>query len=372
MHLESIEVRNLRCLHRLRLELPPGRILVVGDNAQGKTTLLEAIHYLVAGRSFRTRYDQECLAWRMPEGEGASVRGSVRRDAGDSCRLLVAFTDTGKSVRIDDRKLDQLGELWGRLQAALFTPDDLQLVKGAPGERRRYLDTCLSQIDHAYLERLQRFNYALRQRNALLKRDDLADHALRREIAPWDAQLEQFAVPIYAARMEFIMALEPRTARIHGEIAGAHEARETVRLRYDNFLRAPEGVSTDDARRAYRRVLEDGLAEDRRRGQTQTGPHRDDMAILMGGKSAHDYASQGQARSIALALRLAQARQMHAVTGESPLLLLDDLASELDPTRKERVLELLGDRSQTFLTTTRREDFAPDTEFDLVIQMPPE
>ena len=373
MHLEKIDIRQFRCLDRFESELPRGRILVVGDNARGKTTLLEAIYYLVTGRSFRTRYDQDCLPWQRTPDTAAIVRGTVRREAGDSCRIAVAMAQGTKSVRIDDRPIGQLADLWGKLQAALFTPDDLQLIKGSPAERRKYLDICLSQIDHGYLVTLQRYNQALRQRNALLKRDDLSDAVMRREIGPWNGQLEEYGVPILMARFEFVLALEPLAARLYDEIAAANpddaERTERLRLRYANFLRLDAPTSEADTRHAYRQMLEQGLAEERRRGQTENGPHRDDLGILLSGKPARDFGSQGQTRTCALALRLAQSRHMHAATGERPLLLLDDLASELDPHRKERVLALLGEDNQTFLTTTRREDFPPDSEFAQVIEL---
>ncbi|MBN1867718.1 DNA replication/repair protein RecF [Candidatus Sumerlaeota bacterium] len=375
MHLENLTIRSFRCLREFESDLPPGRIVVVGDNAKGKTSLLEAVFYLVTGRSFRTRYDNDCLPWSSEPGATATIRGRVRRASeGDSCRLAVTIAAGTKAVRIDDQPIERLGELWGRLHAVLFTPDDLQLVKGGPGERRRYLDVGLSQISHDFLFHLQRYSQALRQRNALLKQNDMNLDDLRSHVAPWDMQLVEHGVPIFQARHEFILALEPRAARLYDGIAdragdATPDGPEALRLRYSNFLKTDGPIDPAQARTLFHRALERGLDDDLRRGQTETGPHRDELVVLLGGKPARDFASQGQVRSCVLALRLAEVIEMQSRTGESPIVLLDDLASELDPARKERVLSLLDPAWQTFLTTTRESDFPAGSEFDLTIRL---
>jgi DNA replication and repair protein RecF len=375
MHLENLTIYSFRCLREFESDLPPGRIVVVGDNAKGKTSLLEAVFYLVTGRSFRTRYDNDCVPWNAEPGTMAAIRGRVRRASeGDSCRLAVTIGAGVKSVRIDDQPIERLGELWGRLHAVLFTPDDLQLVKGGPGERRRYLDVGLSQISRDFLFHLQRYNQALRQRNALLKQGGaMGEDELRSHAAPWDLQLVEHGVPIMQARQDFIVALEPRAAQLYDRIAGCEgegaDGGETLRLRYSSFLREDALADAAKARKQFHQALEKTLDDDVRRGQTETGPHRDELAVLLGGKPARDFASQGQVRSCVLALRLAEVIEMQSRTGESPLVLLDDLASELDPARKERVLSLLDPAWQTFLTTTRESDFPAGAEFDLTIHL---
>ncbi|NQU44836.1 DNA replication/repair protein RecF [bacterium] len=371
MRLESLLIENFRCLGRLERELPPGRILIVGDNARGKTTLLEALFYLVTGRSFRTRYDNEVVPWKSPGGTVTAVRGQVRRAEGDTCRLAVTIADGAKTVRIDEQPLERLAGLWGRLRAVLFTPDDLQLIKGPPGDRRRYLDMALSQISPDFLFHLQRYNQALRQRNALLKRADLGMRLLKENIGPWDTQLAEHGVPVLRMRSEFLEALEPRAARLYQRIAvGDGEGGEQLRLRYVSSLKIDLAEPPEKARLRFHEILSESLEDDMRRGQTETGPHRDDFAVTLSGKTARDFASQGQVRSCVVALRLAEASEMEHRTAEPPLVLLDDLASELDPGRKEHVLALLKPQWQTFLTTTRREDFPPESDFDAVISLP--
>ena len=386
MHLEHLSVENFRCVGRFEHELRPGRVLIVGENASGKTSLLEATFYLVTGRSFRTRYDNDCLRWHTPPGALAAVRGRVRRACGDSCRLAVTLGAGHKAVRVDGKPLAQLAELWGRLHAVLFTPDDLQLIKGGPGARRRYLDVALSQLGRDFLFHLQRYGQALRQRNALLKQHESAGRALREEVAPWDEQLIEHGLPILRKRFDFLLALEPRAARLYEKIRGGEpetaetgqadgEAqtsapREALRLSYANFLHLDAPSDEDTARKEYRERLREGLGDDLRRRMTNTGPHRDDFTVYLSGKPVRDFGSQGQIRSCVLALRLAEVVEMEARTGDPPLVLLDDLASELDPARKRQVLELLDPGWQTFLTTTQRDDFPPDSEFSATIQLP--
>jgi DNA replication and repair protein RecF len=373
MRLEQLQIENFRRIDRLDIGLPPGRVLIEGDNAGGKTTLLEAIYYLVTGRSFRTRYDNDCVPWGAPPGTLALVRGKARRANGDSCRLGVTLGAGIKSVRIDGNPLQRLANLWGRLQAVLFTPDDLQLVKGGPGERRQYLDVALSQMDPRYIFHLQRYLQAMRQRNALLKRQDLGGHALLENIAPWDDQLAENGAPVVKARFEFVAALEPRAAQLHQKIVeGAPDSGrpETLRLEYQNSPRVPLPADIDRIRVGLLQALGGSLEDDRKRGQTGVGPHRDDMTVLLGDKPARDFGSQGQIRSATLALILAEIDEMENRSGEPPLVLLDDLASELDPVRKRNVLSLLKPHWQSFLTTTRQDDFPDPGAFDLVIRMP--
>lgn len=372
MHLESLRIEKFRCLNYFDTALPQGRILIVGDNAQGKTSLLEAIYYLVTGRSFRTRYDNECLPWQE-EDAAALIRGNVLRDQGERCRLTLTLGPGWKNVMVDGKKLERLADLWGKLRAVIFTPDDLELIKGGPGARRRFLDVTLGQIEPAYLYHLQRYQYALRQRNAALKQNEAGLNTLRAEINPWTSQVAEHGAHILLARSRLVEALEPRAARLYHAVARhpeRDEQPESFRLVYQNALRLNALPEETELTNRFRDILEKDLEEDRRRGQTGTGPHRDDFLLLLNGKNARDFASQGQARSAALALRLAEGQEMEAETGEAPLLLLDDLASELDHHRKRNVLYLPLSAKQTFLTTTRREDFPADIAFDAIIELP--
>lgn len=397
MHLSRIDVHGFRCIRRSEADLPPGKILIVGDNACGKTTLLEAIYYLVTGRSFRTRADAEVLPWDAAPGGAALVRGTVCQNNGVPSILSMAITSDAKAVRIDGQPIQRLAGLWGRLRAVLFTPDDLQLVKGEPGNRRRYLDIGMSQISLPFLHHLQRYLHVLRQRNALLRRTDLGPSGIREQIEPWNTQLARHGAAVLQARFDFIRTLEPRAASYYDKISGQSGAGvlacdgsanvnigesatgsgadclppspETLSMRYINFLRAQDPIPEDEAEGEFLRLLRENLEDDIRRGHTEIGPHRDDFAVRLSGKPVRDFGSQGQIRSTVLALRLAEMEEMEVRTGESPLLLLDDLASELDPSRKERVLQLLQPNWQTFLTTTRRTDFPADSSFAKVIHL---
>jgi DNA replication and repair protein RecF len=369
MYLDQIAIDHFRGIDRFVADLPPGPILIEGDNARGKTTLLEAIFYMVTGRSFRTRTDNDCIPWGAMPGTTATVRGRVQRRQGDTCRIAVAIASMGKSVRIDDKPVEKLGGLWGQLHAVLFTPDDLMLLKGAPGERRRFLDIGLSQIGGEYLFRLQRYHQALKQRNALLKRTDLSESEMRKHLAPWNAQMVEHGLPIAVTRSRFLRALEPRAQALYEKISGANDADgiENLTIVYENFLQSTDPIDDSETTRSlYAHLLETHRMEDVQRGYTILGPHRDDFLVQLGGRPVRDFGSQGQVRSSVLALRLAEAEEMEAEDGESPVLLLDDLASELDPARKERVLALLNPSRQAFLTTTRKSDFPASCEFAAV------
>jgi len=359
MRLRELRLRFFRNLRHIDLELPAGPILIWGDNAQGKTNLLEAIYCLATGRSFRTRNDRECLAWDAPAEEPASIRGRVERRDGPR-EIKVVLHQGEKRLFLDGKPLARLAELLGELNAVLFTPADLQIVQGSPAARRRFLDLGLSQVSRPYLASLQTFSQALRQRNALLRaRQPLP--ALEGELAPYEALMAAAAAEILQFRAKALEDLARRAAQAYAEFG----AGERLGLAYRHFLRDDVAAADTEASMAdrYRRRLEADRAEDSRQGATRTGPHRDDFILTLDGKSAQDYASQGQQRCCALALRLAEAGLMAERAGEEPILLLDDLASELDAGRRRRLLETLRSEAQVFLTTTRPGDFPREMGF---------
>ncbi|OPZ19692.1 MAG: DNA replication and repair protein RecF [candidate division BRC1 bacterium ADurb.BinA364] len=352
MRLLELHIRQFRNLERISIEPPEGPVLFWGDNAQGKTNLLEAIYYLSAGRSFRTRNERECLAWDAPPDDPAVVRGTLERE-GVPRELRVVLSQGEKRLFALGKPLARLAELYGQLNAVLFTPGDLELAQGGPAARRRFLDSELSQVSRPYLCALQRYAQALRQRNALLRSGrPLSDMAP--DMAAYEALMAESGAEILAARRLALAELGERAAQAYARFG----AGESLELRYKPFARgdspAEQGMSDAEW---FRGRLEASQAEDARLGQTRIGPHRDDFSILLDGKSAHDFASQGQQRSCALALRLAEAEWMADRTGERPILLLDDLASELDAGRRERLIEALRDAGQVFMTTTRPGDF---------------
>jgi DNA replication and repair protein RecF len=371
MILRHLTIRNFRNLADIDLELAPGVTLFFGRNAQGKTNILEAVHYLATGRSFRTRVDREALPWAA-EGKqvgnlskpGAEVEqvgdlskpGAVARIEGrverrdTSHTLAVALTERAKFAWVDGKALGRLGDLLGTLMVVLFTPEDIRIASGAPAIRRHYLDVALAQASPAYLAALQGYSEALRQRNAALR--DPARWASVRGAGPlgdpWAGLLVEHGVAVTLARREALRAIAGPAADAYSRIA-PDDARLVL------TYRAGARIGPDDDREAAREKFRKRLAEtaetERLRAQTITGPHRDDFELTIGDREVRDYASMGQQRSVALSLRLAELQWMARQAGEPPVLLVDDLGSELDRDRQCRLLTLFGAGVQTLATT---------------------
>lgn len=356
MHLSRLELRNFRNLSRIELDLPEGLVLFWGENAQGKTNLLEAIYFLATGRSFRTRNERECIAWNAGDDNPTILRGRVER-AQMTRDIRVVLYQGAKRLFLDGATLTRLAELFGEMNAVLFTPADLQIVQSAPSARRRFIDLEISQFSRPYLNALQQYAIALKQRNALLRSDRPLEQ-MAGEFEPYEALMADSAMEIQSIRQSVLAELAERASAIYA----AFGSGETMGLVYRHCLRHLQ--DEEDAglapHEAYRWRLSQDRQEDRRMGGTRMGPHRDDFLITLDGRSAQEFGSQGQQRSCVLALRVAEVALMEARTGHRPILLLDDLASELDPGRRARLLEMLKGKGQVFLTTTRREDFPVD------------
>jgi DNA replication and repair protein RecF len=346
MQINELTVRDFRNLHHIEQTFDSGLNVIMGRNAQGKTNLLEAMYMLVTGRSFRTRNERELVPWDRADYVATIVRADVSTRTGRD-RYLLSFNRTQKFISVNDVPIGRLGELVGRLNAVLFTPADLELVQGAPQQRRRFLDLCLSQTSRTTLQALQRYDQALRQRNMLLK-----VHAQRRnvaqELAPYAEELATMGALVMARRAAALAELSEAAAVFYEQIAGRNEQME---LRYRPSVTAATANEVE-LREAIREALARSLGEDLGRGTTGMGPHRDDFVFYLGGKDARDFASQGQQRTCVLALKLAELAMLAKTRGEPPVLFLDDLMSELDAERRERLLECLPREAQTFLTTT--------------------
>jgi len=348
MKLLSLSVRDFRNIRKLECEPASGVNLFWGANAQGKTNLLEAVYYLVTGRSFRTRLDREVLPWESGPDVYSTIRGSVQTPQ-STYEIVVAVGKSQKRVTCNGKTLFSLGLLWGKMNAVLFTPDDLDIVQGPPGNRRRFLDMEGSQMNPSYLYHLQRYNQILRQRNALLK-SCIDEERLGDSLGVWDEQILEPAVEIHIFRDRFLRQISGIAGEIYSGIA---ESSEHLSLSYQNFLDTEDPDLNRPVREElYRKILRQSRAEDLYRGTTTNGPHRDDFRVDINGKDARTFASQGQQRSSIIALRMAEIELMREYTGHTPLLLLDDLASELDEERRRHFLSLLDPGLQTFITGT--------------------
>ena len=346
MRVKSLELLNFRNYDHARIEPDEGVTVFAGPNAQGKTNLLEALHLCCLGRSHRTPRDEELIRWGEP-----SARVTVQTAQRDGTHEVgVLLTRTGrkkKTVRIGARQAERIGELFGHVCGVLFSPEDLQIVKSGPAERRRFIDMQLSQLRPAYFYALQRAVRTLNQRNALL-REIAKNPSLAPTLEMWDEQLAQCGAQIAENRREAVERLGQFAAQAHSDLTGG---RETLALRY--LSQADEA----NPREALLRRLHAARAEDLRRMSTSVGIHRDDILITIDGREARTFASQGQQRSAVLALKLAQLELCLAERGEAPILMLDDVMSELDPQRRRQLIERI-DRVQTFVTCTDVSDLA--------------
>lgn len=347
MYLSALQLQSFRNYRTLRIDFSPGLNVIYGDNAQGKTNLLEAIYFLATGKSHRTSRDQEMIR----EGDEAlSARATVVRKTGDLNIELLYGQQSRKQLKINGIAERKITRLVGSLAAVFFSPDDLQLLKGPPSGRRRFLDIELSQISQTYLHHLMTYTKVLQQRNTLLKQDGVDDSLL----GVYDEQLIASGAQLIARRAEAVRRLSPIAAHYHTTLA---EGREELRLEYQS-QGIEQGTLTDPDAVADRLAaqLQRVRREERRRQVTLVGPHRDDIGFWISDRDARLYASQGQQRTAVLALKLAELQFMAEEIQEAPILLLDDVASELDPHRRHYLLHAVQEGVQTFVSCTDLED----------------
>jgi DNA replication and repair protein RecF len=392
MRIRYLSLTNFRNYARLELTLPSSPLLLHGANAQGKTSLLEAIYLLATGSSPLTALDRQIVKWEA-EAEGLPyTRVWAEIERGDRVHELEVILEKKplangtvrlqKTIRID-RARKRRADLAGLLNVVLFMPQDVDLVSGSPSGRRRYLDDTLCQVDAAYCTALERYTEALRQRNAALRhlRDEGGDPE---QLAPFEEVLASEGVIVANGRRELVAALSQRADRVHRQLTG--EA-EWLRLEYQpNFDPAappalkyqmglglqpyegpPPGVGADGLVEAFQQALMARREGEIARGATLTGPHRDEMRFIAGnpGQGTHEvdlgtYGSRGQQRTAVLSLKLAELEWMQDQTRQSPVLLLDEVLAELDATRRHYLLSQVNTVEQALLTATDLEMFSTD------------
>lgn len=348
MQITELTLRSYRSYETMHLAFDPGVQIFLGANAQGKTNIIEALYYAAFGRSHRTSSDAELI---RVGADGAHIGLSFRRhDVPGELSFTFArgarrrITYAGESLRQRD--------LVGLLPMVLFSPEDLFLVKGAPALRRRYLDAELSQASPAYYGELLRYTRILKQRNAVLK--DIRERlAAPDDLPPWDAQLAKSAAYIVTRRIAAVAQLGALSARVQAVLA----AGEELALAYEIAGAGAEDFAEDDMTESlhvwYNKMLCEGRARDIARAATGVGPHLDDLVLRVGGMSLRSYGSQGQQRTGALALKLAELFYLQENIGEAPILLLDDVMSELDADRRRALLDFIRhEHIQTFITAT--------------------
>ncbi len=348
MRITRLQLNNFRNYEHADIAPCEGVTVLYGDNAQGKTALIEAVVLCCTGRSHRTPRERELIRWGQ---EYARVEVDAQRADGPHEVEISLSQGERKLVKVGGTAISRSGELMGHVTGVLFAPEDLRMVKDGPVERRRFIDIEISQTNPGYYYALQRYNRALNQRGRLL-RDAWATPSLLDMLEEWDEQLALAGAEIMEKRRGFVERLSLAAGENHREITGGRE-RLTCRYAPSVELTGSGKELTGQLMKALREARESDL----RRGVTSVGPHRDDLELLLDGVDARAYGSQGQQRTSALSLKLAQLSIMKETTGEWPVLLLDDVMSELDPGRRRQLVNRLKG-IQTIVTCTDLTDLA--------------
>lgn len=345
MYLQELQLRHFRNYPSADLELGPGINVLLGENAQGKTNLLEAIYVLALTRSHRTANDHDLVNW---EAKTAKVSGRVVKSVG-SVPLELTFSRQGKRAKVNHLEQARLSQYIGQFNVILFAPEDLAIVKGAPTVRRRFMDMEFGQMNPRYLYNLSQYRTLLKQRNRYLK--DL-QHKQNRDLlflSVLSDQLAAYGAEIIAQRLRMLHKLEHWAQAIHAEIS---QQKEELTFHYATQVPEDQLTDPDTICAALTQLYKEHQDKELYRGTTLVGPHRDDLHFRVNGKNVQTFGSQGQQRTTALSVKLAEIDLMKEETGEYPVLLLDDVLSELDDARQTHLLKAIQDKVQTFITTT--------------------
>lgn len=339
MIIQSLELTDFRNYQNIQISFHPGTNVLFGDNAQGKTNVLEAIYLCATTKSHKGSKDKEIVNFDSEEGH---VRAHVLKDSMDEQIDMHIRKNKTKIIAINGRKIKKAQELLGLLNVVFFSPEDLSIVKDGPSERRRFVDMELCQLDSFYLYNLSNYNKIINQRNILLK-DLYSNPGLRETLHIWDSQLVGYGSKIIERRRLFIEQMNEILEEIHYRLSGK---KEKLLMEY-----APD--ITEDC---FETELLKNQEKDIRMKQSSVGPHRDDFIFTINGVDVRKYGSQGQQRTVALSLKLAEIELVKKITKDTPVLLLDDVLSELDSNRQKYLLESIGD-IQTIITCTGLDEF---------------
>lgn len=337
MYLSSLYLRNFRAYSEKHFSFSPHTNVIVGPNAAGKTTLLEAIHLLMTGRSFRAAQMKELIR----EGADSFLIEAVFIKHGIEQTLKFAYSVNERRVIYNQTHLNSLSGLLGLLQGTVLIPDDAGLIKGQPRMRRDYLDIQLAQSDPLYVHYLSRYNRAMRQRNYLLKTKN--PHA----IDTWENEMAKSAAYLISQRINTVAELSEIGQGLYAKLAG--EGQELFCLDYQTTINQS---ATEHIEASYKEQLQKNRHKEMMLGSTLAGPHRDDLAIQLQSKDARRFGSEGQQRSCAVVLRLAEWERLMRRGDSIPIMLLDDVGVSLDEKRRERLTSLIQSLKQVFITST--------------------
>ncbi len=339
MYIESIELSNYRNYSDVKVEFGKNTNILYGDNAQGKTNILESIYMAATTKSHRGSKDRDII--RIGEDE-SHIRLLVNKKDISHRVDMHLRKNKNKGVAIDGIPIRRATELYGLLNVIFFSPEDLSIIKNGPAERRRFMDLELCQISRLYYQNLSSYNKILNQRNNLLKQI-YYNKSLMDTLDIWNMQLVDSGVRIIKERRNFIEMMNELIGDIHSRLTSGREKLEIV---YE--------CNVDEEN--FDKVLQEKTETDLRYSSTQSGPHRDDISFLINGIDARKYGSQGQQRTVALSLKMAEIKLVKKIINDNPILLLDDVMSELDTSRRDALIEEIKD-IQTIITCTGYDDF---------------
>lgn len=352
MKVNKIVLKNFRNYMDITINFTDSINIFIGENAQGKTNILEAIYYGGIGHSHRTNVDSELIRW---EQDHASISIFYSRLSIDNNLLFKLHTTKNKEIIANSHPLKPK-ELVGLLNVVLFSPEDLMLIKGMPNMRRRFLDIEISQVNPMYYQQLLKYNRIISQRNSLLKK--IRENKEKPEMLDsWDGQLAILASQIVSKREIAIKKLAMLANLMHRKITNSKENLTVVYQKYGMDILEKENLVEE-----YKSKLITARQNDIWRGSTSIGPHRDDLILSVNGVNLRTFGSQGQQRTGVLALKLAELEFIKSEIGEYPVLLLDDVMSELDASRREHLIAFIKNRIQTFISATEKKYF-PDKSF---------
>ena len=352
MIIKSIELADYRNYDSLTLFFENGTNILYGDNAQGKTNILEAIYVAATTKSHKGSKDREIIRF---DKEEAHIRTYLEKDHVETRVDMHLRKNKSKGIAIDGQKIKKAADLMGLCNVVFFSPEDLGIIKNGPGERRRFVDMELCQLDSFYLYNLNHYNKTVEQRNKLLK-DMFMNPDLKETLGIWDMQLVSFGSKIIERRKLFVDQLNEIVGEIHKKLSGGKE---------DLVIRYEPDVTMED----FERKLKGSQERDIRSKMTSAGPHRDDFSFLVKDVDIRKYGSQGQQRTAALSLKLSEIELVKKIAGDAPVLLLDDVLSELDSSRQNYLLNSIGE-IQTIITCTGLEDFVNNRfEIDKVFRV---
>ncbi|MFB6499287.1 DNA replication/repair protein RecF [Bacillus haynesii] len=345
MYIQNLTLSYYRNYERLDLQFENKVNVIIGENAQGKTNLMEAIYVLAMAKSHRTSNDKELIRW---DEDYAKIEGRVIKKNG-SVPIQLVISKKGKKGKVNHIEQQKLSQYVGAVNTIMFAPEDLNLVKGSPQVRRRFLDMEIGQVSPVYLHDLSLYQKILSQRNHFLKQLQTRKQTDQTMLDVLTEQLTEFAAKVVMKRLQFVEQLEKWAQPIH---SGISRGLEELTLKYHTSLHVSDSPDLSKMINSYQETFSKLRDKEIERGVSLSGPHRDDVLFYVNGRDVQTYGSQGQQRTTALSLKLAEIDLIREEIGEYPILLLDDVLSELDDYRQSHLLHTIQGRVQTFVTTT--------------------